>query len=232
MWQPLIFYRWSYVVGRRPAFGVCVFVVLAVHVLVLYPLGHQRLSISHGIVVPGAPFQARIVAANLLPQTEPVAVMPVTQNATIGQALAPRKAEVHHTTLAQQDAGGSAHAVSEAPNSTAAGGRHDQFDYVPREFLSLAPAPLSAIEVPFPDSVTDEVKIDVQLALFIDESGVVQRVRVEGAGLPPVLEDAAAAAFRRARFTPGQVDGQVVRSLIKVAVTFESQAVKGSDRTH
>jgi hypothetical protein len=158
--------------------------------------------------------------------------MPVTQNAAISQVLAPRNAEVHHTTLAQQDAGGSAHAVSEALNSTAAGGRYDQFDYVPREFLSLAPAPLSAIEVPFPDSVTGEVKIDVQLALFIDESGVVQRVRVEGAGLPPVFEDAAAAAFRQARFTPGQVDGQVVRSLIKVAVTFESQAVKGSDRTH
>ena len=229
---PLIFYRWSYSGGRRQAFGVCVFVALAVHVLVLYLLGHQRPSIPHGIVAPGAPFQTRIVAAKSLPKTESVAVVPVTQNAMISQPLASHNAELDSNTPAQQDAGGSAHAVSEALNSTAAGGRYDQFDYVPREFLSLAPAPLSAIEVPFPDSVTGEVKIDVQLALFIDESGVVQRVRVEGAGLPPVFEDAAAAAFRQARFTPGQVDGQVVRSLIKVAVTFESQAVKGSDRTH
>jgi TonB family protein len=93
----------------------------------------------------------------------------------------------------------------------------------------VTPTPLSVIEVPFPESVTNEFRMDVPLALFIDENGVVQRVRVEGVALPPVLEDAAVAAFRQARFTPGQVDGQVVRSLIKVAVTFEAQAVKRSE---
>jgi protein TonB len=229
---PLIFHRWTGSGGRRPAFGVCVVAVLAVHVLVLYLLGHRGLSLSHGIVAPGATFQTRVVTGMAMPHAEPVAAVPDIQSTAISQPLVLRNAELHHPTLAQQNADSSAQAVSAVLNSPADGRRGDQVDYVPREFLSLAPAPLSAIEVLFPDSVKEEVKIDVQLALFIDERGVVQRVRVEGAGLPPVLADAAVAAFREARFTPGQVDGQAVRSLIKVAVTFESQAVKGFDRTH
>ena len=103
------------------------------------------------------------------------------------------------------------------------GARQATFDYVPREFLSLAPAPLSDIDVPFPDSVKGEFKISVQLALYIDEAGVVQRVRIDGPAPPPALEEAALTVFRQARFTPGEIDGQAVRSLIRVEVTFESQ---------
>ena len=103
------------------------------------------------------------------------------------------------------------------------GARQATFDYVPREFLSLAPAPLSDIDVPFPDSVKGEFKVSVQLALYIDEAGVVQRVRLDGPAPRPALEEAALTVFRQARFTPGEIDGQIVRSLIRVEVKFESQ---------
>jgi len=214
---------------RKQAFGACVFAALAVHVLVLYLLGHQNLNLSQGVVASGTTFQTRVITAKVLPQAGLVATVPDPQSATSSQSLAHGNADPDHDALAQQATDGRTQVASTALNSSVVGGRYGPLDYVPREFLSVAPAHLSAIEVPFPDSVTGELKIDVQLALFIDESGVVQRVRVESTGLPPALEDAAAAAFRQARFTPGQVDGQAVRSLIKVAVTFESQAVKGSN---
>ena len=65
--------------------------------------------------------------------------------------------------------------------------------------------------------------IKAQLTLFIDESGYVQRVRVDGPALPPLLEEAAVNVFRQARFSPGQVGTQVVRSMIRIEVNFESQ---------
>lgn len=226
----LTFHHGAHSGERKQAFGACVFAALAVHVLVLYLLGHRSLSLSQGVVASGATFQTRVITAKLLPQAGLVATVPDPQSPTSSQSLAQGNADLDHDALTEQATDSRTQVAGTALNSSVAGGRHDPLDYVPREFLSLAPAPLSAIEVPFPDSVTGELKIDVQLALFIGESGVVQRVLVESTGLPPELEDAAAAAFRQARFTPGQVDGQAVRSLIKVAVTFESQAVKSFDR--
>lgn len=197
---------------------MCVLAVLAGHVLVLYLLGNRSLSLSSGLAASGMTFQTRVVDTHALPQAEANTPASDAQSATNGRLAA------------QQEAGDTATVLSGARNSTdTERRRYDQFDYVPREFLSVTPTPLSVIEVPFPESVTNEFRMDVPLALFIDENGVVQRVRVEGVALPPVLEDAAVAAFRQARFTPGQVDGQVVRSLIKVAVTFEAQAVKRSE---
>lgn len=229
---PLIFHPWSHSGAHRHAFGAFVFAVLAVHVFVLYLFGHRNLSLSQGVIAPGVTIQARVVSSMDSARAEPVAAVLDMQDTTTSQPLAQGNADLDHDALTQQATDSRTQVPSTALSSSLAGGRYDQLDYVPREFLSLTPTPLSAIEVPFPDSVTDELRIDVQLALFIDERGVVQRVRVEGAGLPPVLEDAAATAFRKARFTPGQVDGQPVRSLIKVAVTFESQAVKAADRAH
>jgi hypothetical protein len=61
------------------------------------------------------------------------------------------------------------------------------------------------------------------LALFIDESGTVRRVRLDGPLLPPALDTAARDAFLNARWQPGRVDGgRLVKSLIRVEVTFES----------
>ena len=104
------------------------------------------------------------------------------------------------------------------------------FDYVPRELLSTPPTPVEDIEVPFPDSIGgSDFKLSLQLSLFIDETGQVQRVRVDGPPLAPDLESAARQAFVRARFTPGQVDGRAVRSLIRVEVTFESRPLDAGE---
>jgi hypothetical protein len=68
------------------------------------------------------------------------------------------------------------------------------------------------------------------LLLFIDETGQVRRVRARGAGLPADLEAAARSAFYATRFAPGEIDGQAVKSLYPVEVSFSadtSRAARG-----
>jgi hypothetical protein len=89
--------------------------------------------------------------------------------------------------------------------------------------LSRAPSPQASIEIPFPPDVDNEVHLTAALSLFIDETGVVQQVRIDSPILPPPMEEAARTAFLRARFSPGEVDGRPVRSLVRVEVTFDSE---------
>jgi len=95
-------------------------------------------------------------------------------------------------------------------------------DYLPRGMLSRAPAPQSSIEIPFPPEIDNEVHLTAALSLFIDETGVVQQVRIDSPILPPPMEEAARTAFLRARFSPGEVEGRPVRSLVRVEVTFDA----------
>jgi len=78
------------------------------------------------------------------------------------------------------------------------------------------------VKLPFPDELNTRTRHTGVLALFIDELGVVRRVRAEGDALPPVLEAVATQAFLDARFKPGEVQGQPVRSLIRVEVVFDN----------
>jgi len=95
-------------------------------------------------------------------------------------------------------------------------------DYYPRAALSLAPEPVGAIVIDYPPIAEDSGHHTSELSLFIDETGRVTRVRVDGQALPPALEQAARAAFTGARFHPGKVDGQAVKSRIRIEVVFDA----------
>ncbi len=96
-------------------------------------------------------------------------------------------------------------------------------EYLPRSALTLGPEPTAEVLLAYPDHAPDGRWQGV-LTLFIDERGQVQRVRVESteSELPPPFQEAARQAFLAARFTPGQWQGQAVRSRIRIAVEFES----------
>ena len=99
--------------------------------------------------------------------------------------------------------------------------------YLPRSALSLGPAPQDAIDLPYPD-LAPWGRFRAVLTLFIDEQGVVQRVRFDEAGdtgLPPVLEDSARQTFLRSPFTPGQVAGRPVRSQLRIEVEFTAETL-------
>lgn len=96
-------------------------------------------------------------------------------------------------------------------------------EYLPRPWLSVAPAPLEPVALDYPALEGDTGWHHAVLALFIDETGAVQRVRVEDSELPALLEEAARKAFMAARFQPGEIDGVAVRSRLRVEVQFDSR---------
>jgi periplasmic protein TonB len=99
----------------------------------------------------------------------------------------------------------------------------DQF--VVRSLLSLPPAPLSPVVIPYPEMEISAGRYVGELTLFIDENGTVVRVHPEGNALPPAFEQAARNAFLSVRFRPGEMQEHgAVKSRIRVEVVFEGSA--------
>lgn len=114
--------------------------------------------------------------------------------------------------------------------ANAAGTEQAEAPYLPRSELSLGPAPQQAIDLAYPD-LAPLGRFRAVLTLFIDDQGVVQRVRFDeagDAGLPPVLEDTARQTFLRSPFTPGEVAGRPVRSQLRIEVEFAAETLSES----
>jgi hypothetical protein len=63
----------------------------------------------------------------------------------------------------------------------------------------------------------------VQLVLSIDEEGNVTAVDVDSATLPPAVAERAAGIFATMRFSPGRVDGNAVKSRVRITVGAEER---------
>jgi hypothetical protein len=99
----------------------------------------------------------------------------------------------------------------------------DEEAYLPRPKLTVPPVAQQAVLLSWPEQDAPPAGQYVGvLSLFIDEFGAVQRVRVEGDDLPAPLRERARAAFAGLRFSPGQVQGQEVKSRIRVEVRFDA----------
>jgi hypothetical protein len=99
-------------------------------------------------------------------------------------------------------------------------------NYLPRPLLTAAPRPSAPVILPFPQAIGTPGRYATILALFIDEGGVVRRVRIDGPALPKPLEDAARDTFLQTHFRPGEVQGQQVKSLIRIEVVFDNTPTK------
>lgn len=110
-----------------------------------------------------------------------------------------------------------------APVPTAVSGGAGEDRYLPRPLLSVPPRTLAPIVVAYPEGSVQLDHASVVLSLFIDEHGVVNRVRVdEGEQLPASFQEAAMSAFRDARFVPGELEQQAVKAHIRVEVRFDA----------
>ncbi len=109
-------------------------------------------------------------------------------------------------------------AKDEAPDAT----EKDDAVYLPRRQLDQPPRPMASVDLFWPDDGPPAGHFVEVVSLFIDEAGVVQRVRIDGPGLPDSLQAVAREAFLRARFTPGLLAGQPVRSWIRLEVEFDA----------
>jgi hypothetical protein len=98
-------------------------------------------------------------------------------------------------------------------------------DYLPSRLLTRRPLPQQSIDLFYPELAPSGLFRAV-LTLYIDDQGVVQRVRIDEAqdsGLPATLEDAARQTFLRSTFLPGELDGRPVRSQLRIEVEFATE---------
>ena len=93
--------------------------------------------------------------------------------------------------------------------------------YLKRSELTVAPEPVEPIIIPdLPPAATSATgPRTFILTLFINEAGRVERIRVETPGIPQAVEDVARKAFEDARFVPGELNGRVVKSSMRVEVS-------------
>jgi len=95
--------------------------------------------------------------------------------------------------------------------------------YVPRGLLTVAPVARKPVVLVWPDGWPAQTSYTAVLKLFLDEQGQVERVEPDGEpALPEPLFEQARQSFMAAGFTPGQLNGQAVKSWVRVEVTFDS----------
>lgn len=213
---------WAAAVHVKPALLACVLISIAVHAcLVLLSRGGSiRIGDAGPTHQPATVMSVRVVQAPA-PLTAPALVLaksdaPVATNRTA--ALPPPVPPLAGPTTKPSVQPPAEIASAVQTVTTTDGG----IEYVPRELLTTVPEPTKPLGIPYPITGPAEGRFTTVLALFIDESGAVRRVRLDGPLLPPALDAAARDAFLRARWQPGQVDGRLVKSLIRVEVVFES----------
>lgn len=97
----------------------------------------------------------------------------------------------------------------------------EELPFLPRSALSVVPRAQTPVLLATPPNMPNG-HYSAELTLFIDEAGLVRRVRIDTAGLLPDLEAQARQAFMTTRFQPGEVDGRPVRARLRVAVEFEA----------
>lgn len=99
-------------------------------------------------------------------------------------------------------------------------------DYIPRPQLSMAPVAQRAILIEAPPGPQEPRRISGVLSLYINEHGAVDHIVPAGSDMPPEFEKAAMAAFRNMSYSPGQLQGQAVKSRIRVEVVFDNTPIE------
>jgi hypothetical protein len=118
--------------------------------------------------------------------------------------------------------------VSSPPEASPSGQARVKDEYLPRGLLTKPPQAQGLIDIPFPPGVPTPGRYKAVLALYIDEHGVVRRIKTDGDALPAAYEEAARVSFQAASFQPGELHGRAVKSLIHVEVVFDdSQPNRG-----
>jgi hypothetical protein len=97
--------------------------------------------------------------------------------------------------------------------------------YYTTDLLSKHPAPIGPVELDAPELASIIAAGTVTLKLWIDELGNVVSIDVEKTDLPEAFSKAAVAAFKSVNFTPGELDGRHVASLMRIEVSYEDSRV-------
>jgi len=94
----------------------------------------------------------------------------------------------------------------------------DSGRYHVRSELSQAPYVINDVLIIAPPTKTD-FAWRLRIRLFLSKSGFVDRLMVEDSTAPVYVEEDAIKQFRSARYSPGFIDGQQVKSQLLIDVT-------------
>jgi hypothetical protein len=206
---------------RRASIGALIFNVALVHAAGLVLLNQYQPASAKGSTgrLGAQVVQMRLAQATL--PTSPAQSTMGTPMANISEATPTAPADVAPLAPLLVDSILAGLDLEPGPSAQASGS-----EYIPRPQLSTAPRPSVPVVVPFPKEITTQGRYTTILALFIDENGIVRRVRIDGPSLPKPMEDAARDTFLQAHFQPGEVQGQQVKSLIRVEVVFDNTPIE------
>ena len=92
--------------------------------------------------------------------------------------------------------------------------------YWPEE-LTKRPQPVTPIDFDAPEIAGIVAAGSMTLTIWIDEFGAMADVKVERTDLPPIVVARATAIFGEARFTPGEIHNQAVRTVMRIVIDFD-----------
>ncbi|MDE2000473.1 MAG: hypothetical protein KGI91_08665 [Burkholderiales bacterium] len=94
--------------------------------------------------------------------------------------------------------------------------------FYPRSALSKVPNALSEPFIEIPAGFPSGQKFQTVISLFIDESGVVRKVEfADDKPFPEPMERSIRSAFMQTTYSPGEIQGTPVKSIIKIEMTFD-----------
>jgi hypothetical protein len=96
-----------------------------------------------------------------------------------------------------------------------------QVIYYPTSFLSIRPQPQTEAELDPPRVRSIVASGKVNLVIWINPHGQTVKIVVEAADLPSSFVTAATDAFVQLRFSPGELHGQRVGSVMRIEVTYD-----------
>jgi TonB family protein len=94
--------------------------------------------------------------------------------------------------------------------------------YYPASALSRMPEVDGFFDVPVPPGLS--LHGQIELRLWIDAAGTLDRIAVQSSGVPASYQQAAVAAFQRMRYRPGQIDGRPVAAFVDIVVEMSDRA--------
>jgi outer membrane biosynthesis protein TonB len=93
--------------------------------------------------------------------------------------------------------------------------------YYAAEQLTKHPKATSDVELDAPEIRSITASGTLILKLWINEVGAVDSVDIEKSEVPPPVSDSAIAAFKRLIFTPGEIVGRRVASMMRIEITYD-----------
>lgn len=93
--------------------------------------------------------------------------------------------------------------------------------YIPRAWLDVPPVLLRDVHVAFPP-VEGFVELTIDVALLVDDAGIVQHVEVRTPDVHEAFVQAVTDAFSKGRFKPGEIAGVPVPCELRIQVEFRA----------